>query len=177
MSDFVPFPLRSAFCRLFASRRLIFALIAVAAVAFVAAAIIIGEMLRVFPCSLCVFQRLFYLLIALFALFGIFLPNLRSLWGTLIGLSAVGGGATAVYQSIMQAVPGVVPQCGVGEPNLVERIVDWLAAQWEFMFLAPGLCEDAAWVFLGLSMAMWSALCFLGFLIAAGALVYCGRRA
>jgi len=151
-------------------------LIAVAAVALVAAAIIIEKTVRVFPCSLCVFQRLFYLLIFLFAASGVLLPRLRLLWGALVGVSALGGAATALYQSVMQIAPGALPQCGIGEPNLVERIVDWLAAQWEFMFLAPGLCSDKAWELFGLSMAMWSALCFAAFFLAAAALIYCGRR-
>ncbi|MCL2829233.1 MAG: disulfide bond formation protein B [Betaproteobacteria bacterium] len=172
----MPLPFRFAFSRLFASRRLVFALIAIAAAALIAAALIIERIERIFPCSLCVFQRVFYLLILLFAVSGALLPRLRLLWSALIGLSALGGATTALYQSVMQIAPGSFPRCGIGEPNLVERIVDWLAAQWEFMFLAPGLCEDKAWVFLGLSMAMWSALCFAAFFIAAIALIRCGRR-
>ncbi|EXI73225.1 MAG: Disulfide bond formation protein DsbB [Candidatus Accumulibacter sp. SK-11] len=38
------------------------------------------------------------------------------------------------------------------------------------MFLATGFCSSKDWILLGLSMANWSALCFIAFLAAAMAL-------
>lgn len=50
---------------------------------------------------------------------------------------------------------------------LIERIVDWFGVRWPAMFMASGFCSSKDWVFLGLSMANWSVLCFFAFLVAA----------
>jgi disulfide bond formation protein DsbB len=44
----------------------------------------------------------------------------------------------------------------------MERLVDWLGMQWPSMFLATGFCASRDWVFLGMSMANWSLLVFIG---------------
>ncbi|HAY29664.1 MAG TPA: disulfide bond formation protein B, partial [Candidatus Accumulibacter sp.] len=49
----------------------------------------------------------------------------------------------------------------------IERIVDWFGTLWPQMFLATGFCSSKDWVLLGLSMANWSVLCFIAFLVAA----------
>ena len=89
------------------------------------------------------------------------MPGLRRLWALFAALVALGGVATAVQQSWMQYAPQAVTECGFGDPTLLERIVDWLGAQWPSMFMVTGFCTQKDWVFLGLSLANWSALCFL----------------
>ena len=145
-----------------------FGLIAVASAGLVVAGLVLGELFNLHPCPLCIFQRVLYLVIAIFALGGALLPGWRSLWGGLLGLTAGGGMATSLYQSWLQFAPDVSKECGFGEPTLIEQLVDWLGMQWPAMFMATGFCSSKEWVFLGLSMANWSIVCFFGFLLLAG---------
>lgn len=141
------------------SPRIGFALLAVTSSALVIAGLVIGERMRINPCPLCIFQRVLYLTVAVFAIMGVALPGARRLWAVLIALSASGGLATALYQTWMQLYPEQATQCGYGEPNLIEQLVDWLGMQWSYMFMATGFCSTKENI-LGLSMANWSILCF-----------------
>ena len=139
----------------------------------VAAGLVLGELAHLHPCHLCNFQRLLYIVLAFFALCGVLLPGWRRLWCVLVGLTAIGGAISAVQQSWMQYVPQQAIECGFGDPTLVERIVDWLGAQWPAMFMVTGFCTSKEWIFLGLSLANWSVLCFLALL---GVAVWLGCR-
>jgi disulfide bond formation protein DsbB len=75
----------------------------------------------------------------------------------------------------MQSVPGLVSECSYSNPGPIERFIDWLGGFWlnldlpvlSDLFLATGMCSDKEWVFLGLSLANWSAFAFLSFGVAA----------
>lgn len=149
------------------STRIVFAMLALASLGLLAAGLILGEMARLQPCHLCNFQRLLYMMVAFFALCGVLLPGWRRLWSLLVGLAALGGVATAIQQSWMQYAPQEAIECGFGDPTLLERIVDWLGMQWPSMFMVTGFCTNKEWIFLGLSLANWSGVCF--FLLFAGA--------
>lgn len=140
-----------------------FLLTAIASSVLVAAGLAIGEWLRINPCPLCIFQRLLYLCVTLFAILGIGLPKANRPLGGLVALTAAGGLATALYQSWMQLYPEPSTQCGYGDPNLIEQLVDWLGLQWPYMFMATGFCSTKENL-LGLSMANWSVFCFAAFL-------------
>lgn len=145
--------------------RAVFTLIAIVSGGLAGAGLVIGELMRINPCPLCIFQRVLYLAVAMVALGGVLAPAARRLWGGLLGLVAAGGLATALYQSWMQIYPDTVTQCGFGEPTLIERLVDYMGTLWPFMFMATGFCTSKENIF-GLSMANWSALCFLALLLA-----------
>lgn len=144
-----------------------FILAGVAAIGLTAAGWALGELMRLQACPLCIFQRLIYLLLALIAFFGAIVPGWHRLAGGLLAAAAAGGAATAVYQSWLQWQPDLGRECAFGEPGPIEQIVNWFAELWPQMFTATGFCSSKEWVFLGLSMANWSALCFLAFLAAA----------
>ena len=143
------------------STRTVFALLAAASLGLLASGLILGEMARLNPCHLCNFQRLLYMMLAFFALCGVLVPRGRSVWSVLFALTAIGGVATAAQQSWMQYAPQQAIECGLGEPTVLEQIVNWLGVQWPAMFMVTGFCTDKDWVFLGLSLANWSAVCFL----------------
>ena len=153
------------------SPRVAFGLLGLMALGLTLAGWLLGEVMRLQACPLCIFQRLLYLLIALLALAGVLLPGGSRFWGVLLGLTAAGGLATAAHQSWLQYLPSASMECGFGEPTLIEQIVDWFGVHWPSLFMATGFCSSKDWVFLGLSMANWSGLCFLAFLVAAGLLV------
>ena len=149
------------------SPRVAFGLLGLMALGLTLAGWLLGEVMRLQACPLCIFQRLLYLLIALLALAGVLLPGGSRFWGVLLGLTAAGGLATAAYQSWLQYLPEVSMECGFGEPTVIEQIVDWFGVRWPAMFMATGFCSSKDWLFLGLSMANWSVVCFLAFLAAA----------
>ena len=149
------------------SVRSVFVLLTAAALGLLASGLVLGEMARLHPCYLCNFQRLLYLVLGIFAFCGVLLPIWYRLWGVLVGLTALGGVATAVYQSWMQYAPEQVNECGFGDPTLLEQIVDWLGMRWPSMFMVTGFCTEKDWVFLGLSLANWSVLCFFALFVSA----------
>ena len=139
-----------------------FAGLALGVFGLVAVGIELQHLLRLAPCPLCIFQRLLYLAIGLVALAGVLLPGGRLLWSVLTAALAAGGVAVAGYQTWMQAFPHLATECGYSDPNLIERLVDWLGMHWPALFLATGFCTSREWEFLGLSMANWSLLVFAG---------------
>ena len=143
------------------STRRVFALLAAASLGLVGSALIIGEWARLQPCHLCNFQRLLYIVLAFFALCGVLWPRLRTLWCVLVGSAAAGGLITALQQSWMQYAPQSAIECGFADPTLAERLINWLGVQWPAMFMVTGFCTNKEWVFLGLSLADWSGVCFL----------------
>jgi len=144
-----------------------FASLALAAAGLVAVGYELQGLLHLAPCPLCIFQRLLYLLIAGLALAGFALPQGRLVWGGLIAAVGAGGVAVAGYQSWMQAFPELATECSYTDPDAIERLVDWLGTQFPTLFMATGFCTSRDWVFLEMSMANWSVVCFAGFALAA----------
>ena len=143
------------------STRRVFILLATTSLALLGSGLLMGELLRLHPCYLCNFQRLLYMALAFFALCGALIPGWRRFWCVLVGLAAGGGAVTALQQSWMQYAPQQATECGFGDPTLVEQIINWLSPQWPSMFMVTGFCTNKDWDFLGLSLANWSAVCFL----------------
>lgn len=139
-----------------------FATLALGCFGLVAVGMELQNLLRLAPCPMCIFQRVLYLLIGGLALLGFAWPVARMAWAGLIGLLAMLGVGVAGEQTWMQAFPELATECGYAEPNLMEQLVDWLGMQWPSWFLATGFCTSRDWVFLGLSMANWSLLVFIG---------------
>lgn len=141
------------------------------AVALVAVAVWLSEWLGLSACPLCIFQRVEYLAVAALALLAVLLravPAIRAIAALAAGVALAGMG-TALWQTRLQLFPDPSLECSYTDPNLIERMVDWLGMQWPELFLATGLCSSKEWELLGLSMANWSALMFL---LLAGLLVW-----
>lgn len=149
------------------SSRSAFALLATASLGLLAAGLLVGELAKLQPCHLCNLQRLIYLVLAFFALCGVLLPDWRSLWSFLVALAAAGGVVAAVQQSWMQYAPQLATECGFGDPSLTEQLINWLGVKWPAMFMVTGFCTNKEWIFLGLSLANWSGICFLLLLVGA----------
>ena len=143
------------------SRRLTFGLVAAISCGLLGSGLALGEILRLAPCYLCNFQRFLYIVIALLSACACASNRWPKFWGTLIGLTALWGIATAAQQSWMQFAPDQVTECGFSDPTLVETIVNWLSVKWPAMFMVTGFCTVKDWTFIGLTLANWSVLCFL----------------
>lgn len=144
------------------SDRVCFAVLALVAFSLVASGLILGEVMRLQPCHLCILQRLIYLVFGVLALGGTAWPRWRGIWCVLLMLTALGGVAAAGEQSWMQYAPQLATECGFGEPTPTEQLVNWLGTKWPAMFMVTGFCTQKDWIFLGLSLANWSVFCFLG---------------
>ncbi|CAL8474729.1 Disulfide bond formation protein B [Caballeronia sp. S22] len=111
------------------------------------------------PCPLCIIQRYFFVLIAIFAFLGAAFRNWRgiALLETLVAISALGGLATAVRHVYVQSHPGF--SCGF---DALQPIVDGLPpASWlPQVFKVAGLCETPYPPILGLSLPQWSLIAF-----------------
>jgi disulfide bond formation protein DsbB len=117
------------------------------------------------PCPLCITQRFFYILIALFALAASIHSSKPKLYAALTGVSALGGIATAGRQVWLQHLPpDQVPACGPSLGYMLETFP--LSEALLTMVRGDGNCAEVVWTFLSFSMGEWSLLCFLGFAIA-----------
>lgn len=141
--------------------RQVFAALTIVALGLLASGLVLGELVQLEPCYLCNFQRFMYIAIALLSLGASLINRWPRFWGGLTGFAALWGVASAAEQSWMQFFPDQVNECGLSDPTLVETIVNWLSVKWPAMFMVTGFCTVKDWVFLGLSLANWSALCFL----------------
>lgn len=137
--------------------------LALAATGIVVASIVLQRLMHLAPCPLCIFQRMLYMGIAAVALFTWMLSNPRHRQvglGLIAGASLLGLGV-ATYQTLMERFPQAIEGCGLTDPTLIERIVDWAATISPDLFMATGFCGSIEWSVLGLSLANGSVACFL----------------
>ncbi len=114
------------------------------------------------PCPLCMTQRFFYVLIAVFALIAVFHQSKDKLYAGLALLSAFGGMATAGRQVWLQHLPPEqVPACGPSLEYMLETFP--LGETLMTMIRGDGNCAEVVWTFVGLSMGEWSLVCFTGY--------------
>lgn len=125
--------------------------------------------LDLIPCALCMTQRFFYVLTALFALIAA-VHNPAALGrkvyiGLMVGASAVGAGVAGRQVWLQHLPEDLVPACG---PSL-EYIFDTLPFSEAFttLMMGDGNCAEVVWTFLGLSMPTWSLIWFVLLAVAA----------
>lgn len=151
---------------LFAPRGL-FAATGLAAVALVIGGVILAQTLNLAACPLCILQRMLYLLLGLEALaaWRLAKSNLpRRAAALLMALTAATGAGIAAYQTWLQRFARGV-SCTADQPWW-EHFVSWAGSQWPLLFEASGLCSEAGWKFLGLSIAEWSLIVFTSMTLA-----------
>jgi disulfide bond formation protein DsbB len=155
-------------CWLFTPRGL-FAATGLAAVGLVAGGLVLAHTLNLAACPLCILQRMFYLLLGLEAivawmLAGAARPAPRRVAALVMAATALAGAGIASYQTWLQRFAKGV-SCTADQPWW-EEFVNWAGSQWPLMFEASGLCSEAGWKFLGLSIAEWSLIAFASMTIA-----------
>ena len=145
----------------------LFAATGLAALGLVAGGVFLQQTMNLAACPLCILQRMLYLLLALEAiaawlLAGAMVP--RRLAALVMGATAVTGVWIAAYQTWLQRFAKGV-SCTADQPWW-EQLVNWAGSQWPLMFEASGICSEAGWKFLGLSIAEWSLFAFTSMTIA-----------
>ncbi|MDO8788161.1 MAG: disulfide bond formation protein B [Sulfuritalea sp.] len=149
------------FLRLLFTPRGLFAATGLAALGLVAGGVYLQQTLNLAACPLCILQRMLYLLLALEAIAAWMLAGAvlqRRAMALVMLATAITGAYIAAYQTWLQRwAKGV--SCTADQPWW-ERLVDWAGSQWPALFEASGLCSEAGWKFLGLSIAEWSLIAF-----------------
>ncbi len=155
------------FLRLLFTPRGLFAATGLAAVGLVAGGLILAHTMNLAACPLCILQRMLYLLLALEAIAAWVLAGAvvqRRVAALLMLVTTITGVGIAAYQTWLQRwAKGV--SCTADQPWW-ESFVNWAGSQWPLMFEASGLCSEAGWKFLGLSIAEWSLIAFSSMTIA-----------
>jgi protein dithiol:quinone oxidoreductase len=150
------------------SSRGLLGLIALASIAALAGALVAQHRFDMQPCPWCIFQRVLYLAIALFALLGWLLPSRLAtlVLASDVVLLAAGGVASAVFQHQVAAKDS---SCAF---TLADRFLSatGLEAAVPWLFQVTATCADAAAAkLLGLGFEVWSGALFA--LLTLGALV------
>ncbi len=103
------------------------------------------------PCPWCILQRLLFVVIAILALAGAFLPG-RIVFAGLTALAALGGIAAALYQHFVAAKS---TSCNL---TLADRIVSGLGVDkaLPYVFEVKASCADAAVNLGGMPYEFWS---------------------
>jgi len=120
------------------------------------------------PCPLCVFQRIAYIVVGLFALIAaIHNPEklFDKIYTSLILIASLGGAGIAGRQVWLQHLPeDKIPECGPGLEYMLDTFP--FADALRMILSGSGECAEVQWTFLSFSIAEWSIVCFTGLTIA-----------
>ncbi|WP_323118488.1 disulfide bond formation protein B [Burkholderia alba] len=127
------------------------------------------------PCPLCILQRYFFLLIAIFAFLGAGMKSWRGIavLEVLTVLAAAAGAGTAIRHLSVQLSPSF--NCGF---DTLQPIIDSLPlAHWlPGMFKVAGLCETVYPPILGILLPGWSLIGFALIFVLVAASLWRNRR-
>lgn len=147
--------------------RLTFLLMFLAVIAVLGSAFYLEYVQGLEPCPLCITQRVMFLLVGLISL-AAFLHNParlgRRVYGGLVSVAAAGGLYFSARQLWLQSLPeDQVPACGPGIGYMLEAYpkLDLL----RIMLTGSGDCAEVDWTLLGLSIAGWAAVAFVGLIL------------
>lgn len=145
---------------MFANARIAYATLAVIALGLIGVALLLQHVVGLDPCPLCIFQRIAYFTLALFALIAAWLIPRRGsrFFGGLVLLSALAGAGIAGRHVWLQMNPQGM-SCGPGLGAMLENfsLTDVLPK----VFRGSGDCSESAWTLVGLTIADWSLLWFV----------------
>jgi disulfide bond formation protein DsbB len=128
-------------------------------------------------CPLCIFQRIAYTAIIFIALIGaIHNPRnlLQNIYKLLMVISSITGATIAGRQIWLQHLPPeLVPECGPGLDYMFN--VFPFGEALKMIFTGSGECAEVKWRFIGLSIAEWSLIMFIGIFITTMLSIYTSR--
>jgi disulfide bond formation protein DsbB len=153
--------------RLLFSPRGLFAGTGIVALGLVAGGVFLAQTLNLAACPLCVLQRMLYLLLTLESVAAWMLAGTtagRRAFALVMAATTLTGVWIAAYQTWLQRFAKGV-SCTADQPWW-EQFVNWAGRQWPLLFEASGLCSEAGWKFLGLSIAEWSLIAFASMTVA-----------
>ncbi len=139
-----------------------------ACVSMMAYALYAEHVLLLMPCPLCVFQRIAFIVVGLFALIAaIHNPEklFERIYTGLILITSLCGAGIAGRQIWLQHLPeDKIPECGPGLEYMLDAFPFTDALR--MILSGSGECAEVQWTFLSFSIAEWSIVCFSGLIIA-----------
>jgi disulfide bond formation protein DsbB len=147
--------------QLLRSPRLLIALTGLGGFSLLTGGMVLARTMNLAACPLCILQRMLYLLLAVEALLVWLIARKTPLHGIpalIMAATAATGAWIAGYQTWLQRFAKGV-SCTADQPWW-EEFVDWAGTQVPVLFEATGLCSEAGWRFIGLSIAEWSLIAF-----------------
>jgi disulfide bond formation protein DsbB len=151
--------------------RRILGLVCLACIGMLAFGLYLQHVVGLEPCPMCIVQRYALVLVALVAgIGGALRQRAAHVVSALLILLFSGFGAfVAARQSLLQWNPPEVVSCGRDFYGMIETFP--LKRAIPMIFKGGGDCTKIDWTFLGLSIANWSFLVFVGFTLIALALL------
>lgn len=116
------------------------------------------------PCPLCIFQRIAFIWMGIFALLAA-LHNPagwgRKLYVWMITPGTILGVASAGRHIWLQGLPpGDVPECGPGLNYMLDNFP--FREVLSSVLNGSGSCAEVSWTFMGMSMPMWTMVWYIG---------------
>jgi protein dithiol:quinone oxidoreductase len=142
--------------------RSIFALVCAACIGLLAFGLYLQHAVGLEPCPMCIVQRYALVLVAIAAGITAFTHRKGLLVmgaGVMVLLSGLGA-FVASRQSFLQWYPPQEASCGRDLYGMIETFP--LKRAIPMIFKGSGDCTKVDWTFLGLSIANWSFVCFVG---------------
>jgi disulfide bond formation protein DsbB len=116
------------------------------------------------PCPLCIFQRVAFFWMGVFALLAaIHNPGQfgRRVYAWLVVLGAAGGAAIAGRHIWLQNLPAdQIPECGPGLNYMLDNFP--LMEVFSTVLQGSGSCAEVKWTFMGMTMPMWTLAWYIG---------------
>ncbi len=126
------------------------------------------------PCPLCISQRVLVLVVGILYLAAWLHNRHPRRYGTLVGLTAMGGTSISARHVWLQHLPeDQVPACGPGLGYVFRHFP--LTETLRLLVSGTGECSEVLWTFLGLTIPAWTLVAFL--LLAAWGIWLGWRRA
>jgi len=143
----------------------VFGLITLACAGLLAFGLYLQHAVGLEPCPMCIVQRYTMVGVMVLGLLGWRLRNatVLSVLGVLLALKAAFGAFVAARQTWLQWYPPEAVSCGRDFYGMIESFP--LGRAIPMIFRGSGDCSKVDWTFLGGSIANWSFLCFVLFMV------------
>lgn len=146
------------------TQRMLFAAGAALCAALMGTALYMQHVMRLEPCPLCIFQRIFVMGLGIVMLAAaVHDPRGvgRRVYGSLVTVLALLGVAVAGRHVWLQHLPAdQVPECGPGLEYMLNAFP--LTETLAMVFKGSGECAEVQWTFLALSIPEWTLIVFVG---------------
>ncbi len=158
---------------------MLFAAGAALCAALMGTALYMQHVMRLEPCPLCIFQRIFVMGLGIVMLAAaVHDPRGvgRRVYGSLVTVLALLGVAVAGRHVWLQHLPAdQVPECGPGLEYMLNAFP--LTETLAMVFKGSGECAEVQWTFLALSIPEWTLIVFVGLTLFGLYLAATGRPA
>jgi disulfide bond formation protein DsbB len=148
--------------------RLIYLAIGLACAGLIGFALYLQHSLGLEPCPMCILQRYAFIVVGFIALVAAIhdpaAPG-RRIYSSLLVVMAATGGGVAIRHVYLEHNPPRIFDCGADVGFMLESFP--LTQALPMIFRGTGDCTKVPWRFLGLSIAEWSLICFIGLIVAA----------